>query len=629
MDRENAHPPSCRADADTSSIPIGGTQGTRCDDPKTSEYAYFNKLKKDASKSFCPLPEEDDQLKKFKSLTVVEVGSSSNASSLLCRRYTIMLLDCYVETKNMVKDSSKDLKSSLQIKEFTPVNFNSFLSPHGGASKNSGMHCIRAFKNILNTTLVIKWLNSFLSPFGGASKNSDMALYPSPDEVPNPVEHVRSVDVDLKGASTLLGDTCSILKNTGECSNASKTRGTQCIDEEAFSRKRQKLRQWVDTSFPEIDALYSKGYDFISVLLSRLSPKTSENKIDNSKEKLLWKWDLGSPPPTCPPCKFHLQYQKQKLDCDLDGESSACLWTENDSTSDFSFEKYGLAVSSHLKELDEFHGQKELMLGSETHSLLLDWDFDNMKGDEILSIASPNMDLDMNSTLPISLADDYWQSGDNRFDASGLFPSSLLSYTSLTHSYSDSYHNYDHGQHSLEERKCLVAKLHHFPLTLSYCPNLTEYCTYDYTCKDGSIVCSPQDHHWSMSMFFNEKQHPGLEALLLSSGFDFDLRQNHFLLTDYPGEHHSSAYQALQFPQKEGICSHFVEDEFTSWLDNSNHKETLGCFSGDILNIGDWSSINLLMSLNKERACPLLLDKSSWVVSEAETDIDDCEGKHT
>lgn len=32
MDRENAHPPSCRADADAdaSSIPIGGTQGTRC-----------------------------------------------------------------------------------------------------------------------------------------------------------------------------------------------------------------------------------------------------------------------------------------------------------------------------------------------------------------------------------------------------------------------------------------------------------------------------------------------------------------------------------------------------------------------------------------------------------------------
>lgn len=30
MDRENAHPPSFRADADASSIPIGGTQGTRC-----------------------------------------------------------------------------------------------------------------------------------------------------------------------------------------------------------------------------------------------------------------------------------------------------------------------------------------------------------------------------------------------------------------------------------------------------------------------------------------------------------------------------------------------------------------------------------------------------------------------
>lgn len=29
MDWENAHPPSCSADADASSIPIGGTQGTR------------------------------------------------------------------------------------------------------------------------------------------------------------------------------------------------------------------------------------------------------------------------------------------------------------------------------------------------------------------------------------------------------------------------------------------------------------------------------------------------------------------------------------------------------------------------------------------------------------------------
>ena len=34
----------------------------------------------------------------------------------------------------------------------------------------------------------------------------------------------KFVDVDLKGACTLLGDTCSILKNTGECGNASKPR---------------------------------------------------------------------------------------------------------------------------------------------------------------------------------------------------------------------------------------------------------------------------------------------------------------------------------------------------------------------------------------------------------------------
>ena len=350
---------------------------------------------------------------------------------------------------------------------------------------------------------------------------------------------------------------------------------------------------------------------------------------DKSKEKPLWKWNLGSDPPACPSSKFPLQCQKEKpdYDYDLDGERSACLWTENDSTSGFSFKNYELVVSSHLEEVDEFCDQNEQMLRREPHSLLLDWDFGNMKDDT--SITSPNMELNMDSRLPISLVDDYWHSGDNSFDASGLFPSSLLSYTSLAHSYSDSYHNYDHGQHCLEERKCLIAKLHHFPLTLSHCPNLTEDCTYDNSCKDGSIVCSPQDHHCSMSMSFNEKLHLGLEALLLSSGFDSDFRQKHLLLAEYPGEHHSSAYQALQFPRRERICSHLVEDEFTSWLENSNKKETLVHFPGDILNIRDWSSINLLMSLNKENACPLLLDKSSWAASEAEIDIDDCEGKHT
>ena len=63
----------------------------------------------------------------------------------------------------MVKDSSKDPKSSLRINEFAPINFNSFLSPHGGASKNSGMHCIRALRNILNAKFLINWFYLFIS----------------------------------------------------------------------------------------------------------------------------------------------------------------------------------------------------------------------------------------------------------------------------------------------------------------------------------------------------------------------------------------------------------------------------------------------------------------------------------
>lgn len=345
-------------------------------------------------------------------------------------------------------------------------------------------------------------------------------------------------------------------------------------------------------------------------------------QIEKSKKKLQWKWALGSDTPICPPSKVHLLYQKEKLDCYLDDENFACLSTENDSTSGFSFEKYDF-VSNHLKELDEFHGQKEMMPGRETRSLFLDWDFD-VRGNKISSITSPPMEFGMDSTLPIALADGYWQSGNNRFDANELFPSSLLSYTSVSQSYSDSYYNHDCRLHSLEERKYLDTEQHHFPLTLPHCPNLTKDCNYD-MCKDANILCSPQGHDWSMNMIFNARQHPGLEALLFSPGFDFGLRQ-HLLLTDYPREH-QVASQPLQFPQKEDIRSHFVENEFTNWL-NSNHKETLGHFPGDLLSIQDWSSLSLLMSLNQEKAFPLLLDKPSWA-SEAESDIDDCEGKHS
>lgn len=72
----------------------------------------------------------------------------------------------------MVRDRHKDLKSSMHINEFTPINFGSILSPHGGASKNSGMHGIRAFKNIPNAAVLVKWLYLLLSR--GASNNSDV-----------------------------------------------------------------------------------------------------------------------------------------------------------------------------------------------------------------------------------------------------------------------------------------------------------------------------------------------------------------------------------------------------------------------------------------------------------------------
>ncbi|XP_010051834.2 uncharacterized protein LOC104440612 isoform X1 [Eucalyptus grandis] len=50
---------------------------------------------------------------------------------------------------------------------------------------------------------------------------------------------------------------------------------------EVFTKKRENLLLWVKTtSFPEIDELCSKGYGFVSVLLSRLNPMSSEDNVN-------------------------------------------------------------------------------------------------------------------------------------------------------------------------------------------------------------------------------------------------------------------------------------------------------------------------------------------------------------
>ncbi|KAM7496181.1 hypothetical protein LguiA_020595 [Lonicera macranthoides] len=97
--------PNCRSDA--SSI--------QNDAPKTSEYAFFKKLKKNACGHSYPPEKRENQLK------------------------DVELSECTKEIFDTAKKSYKDLRPSLPVKKARPINHESFLSPPARVSKNSAI----------------------------------------------------------------------------------------------------------------------------------------------------------------------------------------------------------------------------------------------------------------------------------------------------------------------------------------------------------------------------------------------------------------------------------------------------------------------------------------------------------
>ncbi|KAL4596748.1 hypothetical protein ACB092_12G184700 [Castanea dentata] len=128
-------PLSCRRNA--SSTALEGRQSPRCkfllltmrcfsflelhipwvlaDDPKTSTFSFFKRLKENAGPKYQShtLHKEENQSKKFK------------------------ISDCSGGNPNSVKFSCKDLSSSLVAENVTPCNFSSHLSPLGRTLKKS------------------------------------------------------------------------------------------------------------------------------------------------------------------------------------------------------------------------------------------------------------------------------------------------------------------------------------------------------------------------------------------------------------------------------------------------------------------------------------------------------------
>ncbi|KAL5859953.1 hypothetical protein ACOSQ4_001249 [Xanthoceras sorbifolium] len=570
------------------------------DESKTSEYAFFKKLKTDASHRFHSRSPHQSKLR-----------------------------DSPRERSSGIKNGSKDLR--LPVEDVTHVNHDVFLSP--------------------------------------------------------------VVEVDLKRASTTFGDICSTRRSMEEYNRTLRPKGTQTQHQDLFSTKRQKLRQWVaDISFPGIEELCSKGYDFVSVLLSRLFPESIEDNsfkipksaqvlsdakpkflaspssninskhlhkmstgnlmdvecdsyLDNyssacwlgrSRERTLSNFDS----PTSHTCNTFLEYNLREPSCEIGGERNAIAWIESDSTFSFPFEKYGYYSSAHLRDPDDFPYPDGSIFQRKEDALLLGRDSENVTNERTSSAISQNTEF---ITYPVSSTawgdNHVWSLDDGfgRFGASGLCASPLVckhpsSFYSLPPPDLTSYFKDEIGRHYIEDEEDIAADLNHCPLALSRRPSylsLTENSDHETTFNASMSFLSPGNHHWFKSKFPSERHRDHETEALLSSKLDFDLGRKYLSICDSSSKHYASVYPATAFPGKEHVSSRFLNiDKYEDCLDSFSHRGDPHHFSNDIVNIQDWSSFYFQVSLDRKKACPLLLNKSNWEVSEGETYHADSEAKY-
>ncbi|XP_031278316.1 uncharacterized protein LOC116136782 [Pistacia vera] len=494
--------------------------------------------------------------------------------------------------------------------------------------------------------------------WGGAIKNNFNDFRLPVEDVPclNPGLFLSPVvKVHVKRAATDFGDICSTRKSMEEYSIAGRPQGIRNQQEDLFSRKRQKLHQWVtDTSFPEIRELCSKGYDFVSVLLSRLFPQINEEysfKIPESvqgESNTLLSWphsNIHLEKPhymstrnitdiECDPClqdgmltcwmdrsrdtaltnsdsrtchghNTLLDYNLRETSHELGGIRNTIPWIDGSSAFSSPSKNDGYLPPICVKELDDFQYLDGSLFGREKHPLLLGWDFPNVTKERCSAVNSKNTELVTYSTASTPWGKNHDRNLDEGYellDASELCVSSVIckyppNFYALPHSSSTSYGKHEFGSKFLEDHEEDTAEdLNRYSLALSHAPNnlcvaedFNHYTTY----KGSRTPLSPRNHHWfPREVSIERHRDPGTEAHL-SSEVDFCLGRNCLSIKGSSNMHYSSIDAAVQGHQKESIFSHFLdEDKYENFLEfNSlSHMGVLNHIRKNIVDICDWSS---------------------------------------
>ncbi|GAV63856.1 hypothetical protein CFOL_v3_07374 [Cephalotus follicularis] len=571
-----------------------------------------------------------------------------------------------------------------------PLPFRATLSPEttkGGDSKTSEYAFFKKLKRDAfavhkeGNQSIKDIVNSEKGNIGGVSSFHSF-------KSPNSFHKEASAENNFEKLSATFRDMHSLEKSKEKYSNATRPAGgTRYKHDDIFSRKRQKLRQWVaETSFPEIDEFCWKGFDIVSMLLNRLLPESNEDNVcpfrtpksgqveRNVKTKLLsspesdiyfkkshqlptgnlvgFEYELQdfpwldrrdrflseSNPTICQdlntrilsnsdPTACHdlntIQYYITEPDSELGGGATISC-NESNSACGFSLKKHGHLPQSFFEELNDYNDRDRCLPRRKPQMLQLGWDSENMTEDRDLSISWQNTELITYPTMLASWGSDHFPSLDNDFQAytanelseSFDFSNCTLNFESFLPSPSASYLKpvRDFGKHGIEDKDDVVADWNQLPVTL---PRTSSYLNLAGKC--GSSFLSPQNHHRLMNKGFKEVHyHPSTKSPFFTV-LDFELGRKCLPMSHYSKELYSSTYLAPQFPQDKGISSHLHnEDDFESYLYDSNCRGTFNHFREDIFNFCDWSSYYFQLSLCKEKACPLLLDKQWPEGSEGE-----------
>ncbi|CAK9133445.1 unnamed protein product, partial [Ilex paraguariensis] len=530
---------------DASSIRYATAQVPRSDAPKTSEYAFFSKLRKSAGGSHShPLGNEDNQLKS---------GKPS---------------DCNGAISNKFKHSSKDLRSSFLAEKARPTNEDSFLACLNGESKKAtdiADKVKRSFKDFSSPLLTENVTpinhNLFPSAHGGALKNAGNwsekgVFFAKRQKLRQGVSDTSLPEVDELCSKGL--DLVSVLLS----------RLLPEGNENNYCRNPKSKQEDSDTT-NQIDNLYESD----NLILVRHSQRECPHRIG---------W-VDSDSPSASYGKIHFPYEERNYDRDLDGRRTSTLCKNRDSSFCLSFGNYGSHELSHPKVMNEFRELNGAALERDPHTLFLGWDFEKEKNERELSLAYHNREINLYSTLLASWDDDHQENLFDRLDASppcsaSLFSKYPMNFSSLPHLYSVRFPRQEfRSQH--EDQKHVFVEMDQFPLTIS-CnppyPKLVEDCNANNIFESKSIILSPQNHSLFPSNFYSEKYYPGLEAILLPSGMDIDFRWRCLSMTESPTNHHSSTYGA-SFPQRAGISMNsqlLAEEKKESSLHSLNPSKT-------------------------------------------------------